>query len=223
MIFDYNNLAQILLSIPAVLIALTVHEYFHGYVAYRLGDPTARSLGRLTLNPLAHLDPLGTILMVVCGFGWAKPVPVNPRYFKNPRNGMAITASAGPLSNFAMAIVATFLYRLIELLGTSVVAASGSAFWLNFFSVLLFFFLLFQYYNLCFFVFNLLPIPPFDGSRIFFALLPPRLYFKMMKYERTIQIVLIVALLLGAFTGITTALANWLSNSLFRLAYFLIP
>ena len=147
MIFGYNNITQILLGIPAVLIALTVHEYFHGYVAYRLGDPTARSLGRLTLNPLAHLDPIGALMMILCGFGWAKPVPVNPRYFKNPRKGMAITAAAGPASNLAMAMLATFLYRLTELLFTAA-ATAASSFLTRFFGMLLFFFFLFQYYNL---------------------------------------------------------------------------
>ena len=103
------NIVSMLLSIPAALIALTVHEYCHGYVAYRLGDPTARSLGRLSLNPLKHLDPIGTLFMILFGFGYAKPVPINPRYFKDPRKGMALTAAAGPLSNLLLAFLGALL------------------------------------------------------------------------------------------------------------------
>ena len=106
------DLIEILLAIPAALIALCVHEYAHGYVAYRLGDPTARSLGRLSLNPLRHLDPIGTLFMLIFHFGWAKPVPINPRYFKDPRKGMALTAAAGPISNILLAFCFALLFKL---------------------------------------------------------------------------------------------------------------
>ncbi|MBR3999619.1 MAG: site-2 protease family protein, partial [Clostridia bacterium] len=100
-----DKIIELLFVIPCVLIALTVHEVAHGYMAFRLGDPTARNLGRLTLNPLKHLDPIGTICMIFFHFGWARPVPVNSRYFKKPRRDMALTSAAGPVSNFIMAFL----------------------------------------------------------------------------------------------------------------------
>ena len=103
---------SMLLSLPIILLVISVHETAHGYVASKLGDPTAKSLGRLTLNPLKHIDPIGFICMILCGFGWAKPVPINTRYFKKPRRDMALTGAAGPVSNLLMAVVFTLLYRL---------------------------------------------------------------------------------------------------------------
>lgn len=218
-----SSIVELLLCIPAALIALTVHEYCHGYVAYRLGDPTARSLGRLTLNPLKHLDPIGTVLMIVCGFGYAKPVPINPRYFKDPRKGMAITAAAGPISNLVLALLAVILYKLTALLANVVVAATSSVFVANFFIILCSFFYVFHVLNLSYFVFNLIPLPPLDGSRIFYVFLPPRLYFRVMKYERIIMYVLLIALMLGAFTGLTSLIVNWLSGGMFWLINLIIP
>ena len=110
--FNTNYLILKMLSLPAVLIALVLHEYAHGYTAWKLGDPTAKRMGRLTLNPMAHLDPVGAVLMVLVGFGWAKPVPVDPRNFKNPRKGMALTALMGPMTNLLIAFVSAFLYLL---------------------------------------------------------------------------------------------------------------
>ena len=118
------TLAQLLIRIPAVLIALTFHEVAHGYAAYRLGDPTAKSLGRLSLNPLKHLDPIGALCLLVFRFGWAKPVPINLRYFKNPRRDMALTALAGPLSNFVMAFAGILLIHLLSLIHISVICMS---------------------------------------------------------------------------------------------------
>lgn len=220
MLFGNNmNIVEMLLCIPAALIALTVHEYCHGYVAYRLGDPTARSLGRLSLNPLKHLDPIGAVLMIVCGFGYAKPVPINPRYFKNPRKGMALTAAAGPLANLLLAFLGALLYRLTLLL----LPIAGTEFLLRFVLILASFFATFHYLNLSLCVFNMIPLPPLDGSRIFYIFLPPKLYFRVMKYERIIMIILLVALGLGAFSGLLSVIVNAISGGMLWLISLLIP
>ncbi len=213
------NIVSMLLSIPAALIALTVHEYCHGYVAYRLGDPTARSLGRLSLNPLKHLDPIGTLFMILFGFGYAKPVPINPRYFKDPRKGMALTAAAGPISNLLLAFLGALLYRLTLLLLPIV----STEFLLRFILILASFFAAFHYLNLSLCVFNMIPLPPLDGSRILYIFLPPRLYFRIMKYERVIMIILLAALWLGAFSGLINVIVNAISDGMLWLISLLIP
>lgn len=210
-----------LLLIPAALIALSVHEFAHGYIAYRLGDPTARSLGRLTLNPAKHLDPIGTVCMVLFRFGWAKPVPINPRYFKDPRKGMALTAAAGPVANLLLAIIGALFFKLTVLIGNAVISAVPNEMVIYFFFYLSQFFLLFHYLNLSLCVFNLIPLPPLDGSRIFYVFLPPKWYFGVMKHERTIQIILLVALWLGAFSGLLGTVVDWLSSLIFLLFSFL--
>ncbi|MBQ2733501.1 MAG: site-2 protease family protein [Clostridia bacterium] len=192
--FDKWAIVEILVALPVVLFALTVHEVSHGYAAYKLGDPTAYNFGRLTLNPAKHLDLMGTLCMLIAGFGWAKPVPVNARYFKNYKRDMAITAAAGPLSNFIMGTLGALLYGLVIRGFNAWLEADPSMSIYNFgYAVsLLFFYFSFLNFSLCFF--NLIPIPPFDGSRILFTFLPDRLYFGIMKYERIIMIVLLVLL-----------------------------
>ncbi|MBR2466486.1 MAG: site-2 protease family protein [Clostridia bacterium] len=189
------NLNVILLSALAALIALTVHEFSHGYAAYRLGDPTARNFGRLTLNPLKHLDPFGALCMIFFHFGWAKPVPINPRYFKNPKKGFAITALAGPLSNLILSLLSALAYLLL------LNAFDGVGFESEFTYKLAVNFLLFVYclhtVNLGLAIFNLVPIPPLDGSRILNVILPPKTYFGIMRYERQIYFGLIGWLFLG--------------------------
>ena len=218
--FDID-IVELLLLIPAAMIALCVHEYAHGYVAFRLGDPTARALGRLTLNPLRHLDPIGTLFMVVFRFGWAKPVPINPRYFKDPRKGMAMTAAAGPIANLIMAFLGALLTKLTILFGNFVLDLYYSAFLLTFFSHLVQFFFLFHLLNVSYCVFNLIPLPPLDGSRIFYVFLPPKWYFKVMQYERIIMIILMIALWVGAFSGILSTVTGFLSDILFSLLFFI--
>lgn len=153
-----------------LIIAFTVHEFAHAYVAYRFGDPTARNQGRLTLSPLAHLDPIGTILIFIAGFGWAKPVPVNRFYFKNPRLAGILVSVAGPLSNLLIAFIGmTILYLFPEAILTSDI--------LNpFFSILI-------RLNVVLFVFNLLPLPPLDGYRIVEDLMPMNTRAKMTQFE----------------------------------------
>ena len=151
------DLMGILLSLPAVLLALTVHEFFHAYAAFRMGDPTARNAGRLTLNPLKHLDPMGLILILIARIGWAKPVPVNPAYFRNPARGLAITSLAGPLSNIGLAIVSGLAFR-----GLGLVMGSVGA-WRDYMGPML---AISVIINIALAFFNLIPLPPLDGFAI---------------------------------------------------------
>ena len=207
MLSDPYELVMFLFRIPIVLIALSVHEASHGYAAYKCGDPTARNLGRLTLNPVRHLDLVGTICMLLFGIGWAKPVPVNTRYFKNPRNGMALTACAGPLSNVIMSLIGIIVFSLIACL-----AVPESTFLL----LVGFFFYYFHIVNLMLGLFNLIPIPPLDGSRIAFIFLPDKIYFGIMKYEQIIKI-LFLAFIFFSGASIIGELATFISEGIMEL------
>ncbi len=203
----FSDFPALLIRIPVILLALCTHETAHGWAANKLGDPTARNLGRLTLNPLKHLDPIGTVCMFLFGFGWAKPVPIMTRNFKNPKRDMALSAAAGPLSNILLSFLGLFCMHLFE---TALVACgvlteiagvlyytTENTFVINLITYTHLFFLLFYRLNISLAVFNLLPVPPLDGSRIWFSFLPARLYFKVMQYEQIIQIILMVALWMG--------------------------
>ncbi|MEO0004486.1 MAG: site-2 protease family protein [candidate division WOR-3 bacterium] len=165
------NVEEILLTAPAILFGLTIHEFTHGYAALVLGDPTAKEQGRLTLNPLKHLDPLGTILLLLpwTRFGWAKPVPINASNFRNPLRDLAISALAGPLANFFTALIASLVVRLLSL-----VAVGGFAWRIAYYFVI---------YNLILCFFNLIPIPPLDGSRLIYYLLPADLAARYGRLE----------------------------------------
>lgn len=176
-----------LLRAIVMLVAIPMHEAAHAWVSAALGDTTARDRGRLTLNPVAHFDLLGAICMIFAGVGWAKPVPANPQRFKNPRVGMALTAAAGPAANLLLAYLSAILYKLLYAL------SPNTLFW-NFLLQLLYMMLTL---NVTLAVFNLLPVPPFDGSRIAGLLLPRRLYFRVMQYERYIFIGVFLLLMLG--------------------------
>ncbi len=187
-------LIDLILSLPVIILALTVHETAHGYVAYRCGDPTAHNLGRLTLNPAKHLDPFGFLCMLVFGFGWAKPVPINTRNFRNPKRGMALSAAAGPLANLLLGLLGAVGYGLLRAWYSYLYYTSGTAFTLNVVSITMTLFWLLAIYNFLFMAFNLIPIPPFDGSRIAFVFLPPRAYFAVMRYERQIMFAILIGL-----------------------------
>jgi Zn-dependent protease len=211
---------SLLLRLPIVLLALTVHECAHGYVAFRLGDPTARNLGRLTLNPIKHLNPFGFLCMLLVGFGWANPVPINPRNFRDPRKGMALSAIAGPISNLLLGLFFVLLHEIAEasvyrmLLDGLLPLTEAS---LNFFSLLLLFLELGAWMNVCLAVFNLIPVPPLDGSRIFLTFLPPKYYFGIMQYERYIQLGLMICLYIGLLNRPLRFLVNLLADGIFWL------
>ena len=192
-----NELTYYILSALAVLIILTLHEYAHAYAAYKLGDGTAKAYGRLTLNPIKHLDPVGAICMVLFKIGWAKPVPINARNFKKPKRDFAICALAGPISNLFFAFLSASLYLLaLKLFYT---AGIENEFMRKLLYNTTMFLALFHTINIGIAIFNLLPVPPLDGSRILNVVLPTKTYFKIMKYERRIYFGLLFWLLLGDY------------------------
>ncbi|MCK4249785.1 MAG: site-2 protease family protein [Candidatus Omnitrophica bacterium] len=208
---------EIILIIPVLIFAIVVHECAHGWVAYKLGDPTAKTAGRLTLNPLPHIDPIGTVVLpltllllrYLTGMGfifaWAKPVPVNPVYFSNPRKGMLLVGLAGPVSNFLQAILMALLIRLVLPLHITVLSS------LLFYGVLI---------NIVLGVLNLLPVPPLDGSRILTGLLPLRMaraYSRLEPMGMFIIILLFSTGFLGAMIWpIIGVLMNLLLGSSFQ-------
>jgi len=197
--------------VPPLLLALTAHEFAHGYVAFRLGDPTASVLGRLTLNPLKHLDPLGTIAFFVFHFGWAKPVPVNPAYFKNPQKDMLWVALAGPATNFSLAVISALMAKIIwlfaQLMPYSLV---GEAILVPLNSTLI----ASVWINLVLCIFNFLPIPPLDGSRIVAGLLPPELARSYASFEKYGFILVILLAVTGVLSKLIIPLIKFANNLL---------
>ncbi|PPA69685.1 site-2 protease family protein [Jeotgalibacillus proteolyticus] len=168
----FNNPEQLVYIIITLLIAFTLHEFAHAYVAYKFGDPTAKNQGRLTFNPIKHLDPIGTILIFIIGFGWAKPVPVNRFYFKNPRLAGVLVSLAGPLTNLVLAFIAQTAYIALVIAGIQVpLFLTGLLMTMISLNILLF-------------VFNLIPLPPLDGYRIISDLVPNRIRPKLTQYEQ---------------------------------------
>ena len=186
-----------------VFCTLPVHEYAHAFVADKLGDKTARLSGRLTLNPMAHIDILGAIMILFVGFGYAKPVPVNPRNFKNHKKGMALTALAGPFSNILMAVVFMFLSNVLSLFGSSLFVQAFYVFFSFAASI-----------NIGLAVFNLIPIPPLDGSRVLELLIPDKYYYKFAQYERYIVIVIFGLIIFGVLDAPLAFLQNHLYSAL---------
>ena len=187
---DWWGLLTLVIVAAASLLCITLHELSHGLAAWRLGDPTAKNAGRLTLNPIRHLDPFGLLMMLVARVGWAKPVPVDMRYFRRPKAGMALTALAGPAANFVTALLAVCLASLIwHFAPLGHVSLLALCFLSN--MALL---------GIGMGLFNLIPISPLDGSRILFALLPDRVYYKILRYERLVGAALILLVLLGVFS-----------------------
>ncbi|MGN0962053.1 MAG: site-2 protease family protein [Clostridia bacterium] len=219
--FSLTWVFQKLALIPAILIALTFHELSHGFVAYRLGDTTAKSQGRLSLNPLRHLDPIGTLCLLFVGFGWAKPVPVNPyALHKKPHSGMAWVAAAGPASNLCMALFGgIFLLIYLKIVGYGWLFETG-------FTLELYLGLFFMYFiriNIVLMVFNLIPVPPLDGSRIVSAFLPSgaRLRYNMIERYGTLIMMLLCVVPIGGTTvigWILNAPVNFLSDLIYSLA-----
>ncbi len=198
--------AVIFSRIFVVFFCLPIHELAHGWAAYKMGDSTAKNLGRLTFNPFAHLDLFGTIMLFLFGIGYANPVPVQTRNFRNPKKGMIVTALAGPGSNLLMALVFICLYYIVLLLPQNL-AVSFIAYFFDFAATV----------NVSLAVFNLLPIPPLDGSKVIGFLIPSKTYFKILQYERYIMI----ALLLLLFTGVLNMPIALISDLLMKVISFL--
>jgi Zn-dependent protease len=190
------NIQSLLLIAPPILLALTFHEYAHAYVAHRYGDDTAQKNGRLSLNPLRHLDPLGTIMIFLVQFGWAKPVPVNPYNLRNPKKDMLWISAAGPISNMLLALMSGLLFRLF-----SEVAATSERSTIAGLMVLMVF--LSMKINLALAIFNILPIAPLDGSKILYGLLPPGFGKMIFALERYGPFILIGLIIFGRATGVS--------------------
>ncbi|MDO5548408.1 MAG: site-2 protease family protein [Eubacteriales bacterium] len=183
--FLMQELLSLLISVPGLLLCLSLHEAAHGYVAYWLGDPTAKNAGRLTLDPLHHLDPLGTICLLFFHVGWARPVPINTSYFKKPRRDTALVSLAGPASNFLLAAVLLFLRQF--LIYSTVMPVYVLGMMVHYGALM----------SIGLGVFNLIPVPPLDGSKILFSFLPWQSALKFAKYEQYIQFILLLLLFVG--------------------------
>ena len=209
---DWSVLSDILLGVIPALICITLHELSHGAVAYALGDDTAKRMGRLTLNPIRHIDWWGLVMMVLFRFGWAKPVPVNMNNFKDPKRGMALTALAGPVSNVIIAAVFLFLYGLTY----RALFRAGSAFSLAVLQTIG----TTAYLSLALAIFNFIPISPLDGSKVLFSFLSDEAYAWLMRYERYGMIVLILLVATGATSGFLASVTGWAYDKLFFIAEF---
>ena len=207
---NWSVLTDMLLAVIPALICITLHELSHGFVAYKLGDNTAKNMGRLTLNPIKHIDIFGLIMMVVLKFGWAKPVPVNMRNFKNPKRDMAITALAGPLSNVLICCVVLFIYGLVylpcNLAGTEFAGSLLYAVYIT------------AYLSIALAIFNIIPIPPLDGSKVLFSLMSDESYMKLMRYERYGMLLLLVLIVTDVLGNPLYAVTEFVFDKLFIFA-----
>jgi Zn-dependent protease len=217
-ILDY--VIYLLLTLPIILLSLSLHETAHGFIAYKLGDPTARNMGRLTLNPLKHLDPIGFLCMLLAGFGWAKPVPINSRNFKKPRRDIALTSIAGPISNLLLAFIFVIILRfsyapLMSKIYTSAMIAGDLSSRLAYY-IWVFLGIAIRL-NITLAVFNLLPIPPLDGSKILYMFLPPKVYFKIAPYERYISLIFMLLLVTGVMSPLLATVTDYIEFGMYLI------
>lgn len=210
-----STIYELLLLIPVLLFSLSLHEFSHGYVSHKLGDPTPKSAGRLTLNPLAHLDPFGSLVLILTRrFGWAKPVPINPNYYQKPRQGMMFVSLAGPLSNFFLASVFALTARALVFFSSSSLYQLQQAGYGSLVQTIFVFFQLAVIINLSLGFFNLLPVPPLDGSKILMGVLPPKFDKYIQKLEGPYGMILLLIL---AYTGILWGLIGPLVNTVYAI------
>lgn len=224
--FDIFSVLIYIFSVLLIIFLINpLHECAHGLAAYKLGDRTAKNMGRLTLNPIAHIDYVGSLMMLIIGFGWAKPVPVNFNNFKKPRLGMFITALAGPLSNLLAAVLGGVIYNTINTVlvkNGDLIYYQGELYYnigydpgaMKYVFMFLTFFIMI---NICLAVFNLLPIPPLDGSKILMSFLPNRIIFKMQRYEMYISIALFVLVVSGGAANLLYPVQEWLFDGILDL------
>ena len=201
----------LLVAIIMMFTVMPLHEFAHGYVAYLLGDRTAKNSGRLTLNPFAHVNLIGFLMMLFLGFGWAEPVPINPRNFKKPKLGMALTALAGPVMNFLAAFLGTIIYASMFVAGAN--ANTGNS------SLILSFFQYFIMINISLGVFNLIPIYPHDGSKVLLAFLPPKFQFMFYQNQRQMGYILIMVIYLITRTGLYSLVVDSVSYGIVKLGF----
>ena len=199
-LFSREGIISLIVSIPGLLLAISLHEFAHGYAAYLMGDPTAKYSGRLSLNPLHHLDLMGAICMLLFRFGWAKPVPIDPRYFKNHRLGVVLVSLAGPFANFILGFLFCLGYYAIGRF-----SLSSNAFW-QFASQICLYGI---FMNVGLMVFNLIPIPPLDGSKILMEFLPPGIKYRIYSYERYFSLILIIIVYAGAMSPVLGVLRGY--------------
>ena len=221
MIFDlirdglsFDLIINLMVRVFVIFCVLPIHEFAHAFVAHKLGDDTARLKGRMTANPLAHIDPIGALMIILAGFGYAKAVPVNIRNFKKRKPYMALTALAGPVSNIIMAFIFVFIGLIIQ------IKIGVTEFDLTYYIVV--FVLTAAQINISLAVFNLLPIPPLDGSRIFSLIIPDKYYYTVMQYERYIVYGVLALVFFGVLDGPITLLSNFLYNIIFNIASLLL-
>ncbi len=207
-----DTIQRIILTAPPILFALTVHECAHALVADRLGDPTARMLGRVTLNPLKHLDPIGTLALFFSGmFGWARPVLINPRNFRNPSKDMMLVALAGPASNLMLAALSAILFKLLR---TDMFDFLSRMPWV--FDPLYVMVRLSVIMNVSLAIFNMVPIPPLDGSKVLAHFLPPNQAFAFAKLERYGFLILMALIMTGAIHRVVSPLVYFMAGLLMR-------
>lgn len=204
-----DSIMELIYRIPALLLAITFHEYAHGRMAYHFGDPTAKRMGRLSLNPIRHLDPIGTIALLIFGFGWAKPVPINPYNFRDYRSGMLWVSFAGPLANFILALAALFLLYIPAMAGFLWTP------YLQFMRTL-------AVFNVLLGVFNLIPIPPLDGSKILTSLAPDNIASFFRQIEPYAPIILMVLIFSGAIGRIIVPLFQYMYNAMETFVLFVL-
>ncbi len=201
--FDFLDLSTLIYRVPALLLALSFHEYAHAVVSDSLGDPTPSATGRLTMNPLAHLDAVGTLLLALCGFGWAKPVMIDPRYYKNYRSGVLKVSLAGPGGNLLLCFISIFLMGLLQRFGMLGMGGYQFLYWI-------------MLYNVWFAFFNLIPVPPLDGSKVVSMLLPGELSWKFENFNAQYGFIILMVVV---FSGVANKFLSPLSNLFVTLCY----